>query len=136
MSSDHRNIRIALETAVNAMSPSLATVFENAEYTPIEGTPYQQVSILFADPSNVEYGSNHQELGYMQVKLMYPLLVGVANIEARTALLRTTFRRGASFSNGGIVTVVSKTPSISPGRRDGDRWAVPVIIRFYANIGL
>lgn len=128
------NIRAALETALNAMSPALATAWENMAYTPVAGTAYQQVHILFAAPDNLEFGSHHREVGYMQVKLMYPLQVGTATIAARAELIRTTFYRGASFTSSGVTVVIEKTPEVSPGSVEGDRWAVPVKVRFFANI--
>lgn len=129
------NIRAALETALNAITPSLATAWENAAFTPLlSSVPYQQVNILFAEPSNLEFGSRHIEQGYMQVRLMYPQDAGSKDAATRAELIRSTFYRGASFSNGGVTVIIEKTPEIATGSTDGDRWAVPVKIRFFANI--
>lgn len=127
-------VRAALETALNAMSPALSTAWENAAFVPVAGTPYQQVNILFATPDNLEFGSNHRELGYMQVRLNYPQGVGTATAAARAELIRTTFYRGASFTSGGVTVVIEKTPEVSPGSVEGDRFVIPVKVRFYANI--
>lgn len=127
-------IRAALETALNGMQPPLATAWENMGFNPTAGTAYQQVNLLLAEPENVEYGSHHRESGYMQVKLMYPLQVGTATVAARAELLRTTFYRGASFTNGGVTVIIERTPNVSGGMVEGDRYAVPVKIRFFANI--
>lgn len=128
------NIRAALETALNAMSPSLATAWENASFLPVAGTPYQQVNVLFASPDNTTFGSAHREVGFMQVKLMYPLQVGTSVVAARAELIRTAFKRGNSFTSGGVTVRIEKTPEVSPGSVDGDRWAVPVKVRFFASI--
>lgn len=128
------NIRSALETALAAISPALSTAWENAPFEATAGTAYQICNIIFAEPDNDEYGSRHRELGYMQVKLMYPLDVGTSAINTRAELLRTTFTRGNSFTSSGVVTMIQRTPEIRPGQVEGDRWAVAVIIRFYANI--
>ena len=127
-------IRAALETAVNAMTPALSTAFENAAFVPVAGTPYQQVNILFATPDNTEYGSHYRELGYMQIRLMYPQAVGTSVVAARAELIRSTFYRGATFVSSGVSVIVEKTPEVSPGSVDGDRWAVPVKVRFFANL--
>ncbi|PIP01782.1 MAG: hypothetical protein COX55_09025 [Zetaproteobacteria bacterium CG23_combo_of_CG06-09_8_20_14_all_54_7] len=127
-------IRAALETALNGMSPALATAWENAQFMPVAGTPYQQVHLLFATPSNREMGDRYQEIGYLQCKLMYPLAVGTATIAARAMLLRTTFKRGNTFVSGGITTTVTETPEIVPGRVEGDRYAVSVKIKFVAQV--
>mgnify|MGYP003334795421 CR=1 FL=1 len=128
------SIRAALETALNAMSPSLSTAWENVAFTPVAGTPYQIVNMLFAPPVNREIGSRHQEQGYMQVRLMYPVQVGTATAAARAELLRTTFKRGNTFSSGGITVTITDTPEIVPGAVEGDRYAMPVKIRFVSNV--
>lgn len=128
------SIRAALETALNGMSPALSTEWENVAFAPVAGTPYQIVNVLFAEPENVEYGARHREVGYMQVKLMYPLQTGTATAAARAQLLRTTFERGNTFTSGGVTVMISRTPEIQPGTTEGDRYAINVIIRFYANI--
>jgi hypothetical protein len=126
-------IKAALETALNSMT-ALATAWENTPYTPVTGTAYQQVNILFAEPDNIEFGSRHRELGYMQIKLMYPLLNGSVNAITRAELIRTTFFRGASFASGGVTVIIDRTPEISAGSVEGDRWAIPVKIRFFSNV--
>lgn len=128
-------IRAALEAAVAAMSPALQTAWENVPFTPPAGIAYQQVFVIFAEPSNREFGSRHQELGFMQVKLLYPLQVGTAGIAARAELLRDTFKRGNTFTKDGVTVMVASTPEITPGVPDGDRFAVSVKIPFIANIG-
>jgi hypothetical protein len=127
-------IRVALETALNGMSPALSTAWENASFAPVAGTPFQRVHILFAQPENREFGSRHRELGYMQVTLMYPLQVGTSLVNARAELIRSTFYRGAAFVNSGVTVTVSETAEVSPGGVDGDRYSVPVKIKFFSNI--
>lgn len=126
-------IKAALETALNGMT-ALSTVMENTAFAPVAGTPYQQVNILFAEPENVEYGRTHRELGYMQIKLMYPLQAGSVTAITRAELIRSTFYRGASFTASGVTVIIERTPEIGAGSVEGDRWAIPVKIRFFANI--
>jgi hypothetical protein len=45
-------VRAALETALNSISPAIDTAWENAPYTPVDGTPYQQATLLRAQPDN------------------------------------------------------------------------------------
>jgi hypothetical protein len=124
----------ALETALNGMSPALATGWPNAPFTPPAATvPYQKAAILFAEPENPTYGNTfHRERGIFQVTLMYPQQTGAAAALARAELIRATFYRGAKFTT----TTIERTPEILPGFADGDRWAVPVRIRFYSDIGV
>jgi hypothetical protein len=116
------------------MSPALATVWANTGYTPT-ADPYQEVAVLFADPDNLGYGSGpYREIGYMQIKLMYPLNAGAHVAGSRAELTRATFYRGASFASGGVTTIIESTPSIGGGYIEDSRWAVVVKIPFFANI--
>lgn len=127
-------IRNALYTALDAITPALETAWENVDFVP-SSNPYQRVNVLFADPNNLGYGSGpYREIGYMQVKLMYPQSEGALKAGARAELIRDTFYRGSSFTSDGVTTVIEKTPSISGGHIEDDRWAVIVKIPFFANI--
>lgn len=124
-------IRQALEVALNAITPAIATAFENANFKPpAESVPYQIVHVLFARPDNREIGRSHQELGYLQVKLMYPIRTGSLAAMTRAELLRTTFYRGSSFTSGGVVVNITDTPEITPGEIEESRYSVIVKIRF------
>lgn len=128
-------IRAALESALNAMSPAISTAWENMQFTPpAAGTAYQQAHILFARPNNIVIGTEHQELGFMQVKLMYPVQAGPAAAAARAELLRTTFARGNTLTSGSVKVIISDTPEVMPGQNEDGRYAVAVKIRFFANI--
>jgi hypothetical protein len=129
---------VALESALNGMSPSLQTAWQNVPFTPVAGTPYQRATLLFAEPDNLEKGAGFQEMGFLQVDLFYPQATEVSAIkyyganpaESRAEMLRTTFKRGATFS--GIQ--ISRTPEIKPAYNDGDRFVIPIRIRFHTYI--
>ena len=129
------SIRAALETALAAMSPTLDTAWENQAHTPpAASVAYQIINLLLAEPDNATYGSEHQELGYMQVRLMYPQQSGSGAAITRAELIRTTFYRGATFSSGGVNVIVQRTPEIMPGFVEDGRYQVVVKIRFFAHI--
>lgn len=128
------SIRAALEQRLAAMSPALATAYENAPFTPVNGTPFQRVWLLPATPDNQEFGPNYQEIGIMQIDLNYPLTVGPSAAAARAQLIRTQFSRGTSVTSGGVTTTMDRTPEIGPGFPDKDRYVLPVRIRFFSNI--
>lgn len=128
-------VRSALETALNAMTPALSTAWENGPFTPINGTAYQRVNLLTAEPENPSIGNTlYREIGILQITLMYPKDTGSGGANARAELIRTTFKRGNSFTKDGVKVIVERTPEVSPGRVDGDRWSVPVRVRWYANV--
>lgn len=126
-------IRTALETALNAMSPALATAWENVPYDPVNGTPYQRVTLLPAPPDNPERGTFTRDQGILQISLAYPLDAGPGVAEARAELIRDTFYRGASFTSGGVTVNIERTPEIAPAINEPDRRVVPVRVRYYAH---
>lgn len=128
------HVRAALETALATISPALATANENVAFTPTAGTAYQQVTLILADPDNAENNASYRLDGMLQVSLMYPQGVGAGPATARAELIRSTFRRGTTFSAGGITTMVFKTPEIMTGRNEGDRFHLPVRIPFTAQV--
>lgn len=129
------NIRRALQTALDGITPALTTVYENQAGTPpATGTAYQRAFLLFAEPDNATYGDTYQEQGILQVDLMYPEGTGPAAADARVELLRSTFNRGASFTFGGTTVTIQRTPEKMPARNEGGRYIQSVRIRFFAHI--
>ncbi len=129
-------IRIALEKALDAITPKLPTAFDNVTFSPPAATsPFQQATVLFAEPDNPSFGDSfHREKGIFQITLLYPLKKGTADATARAELLRSIFKRGTTLVEAGVYVTIERTPEISSGKPDGDRWAVPVKIRFFSNI--
>lgn len=128
-------IRKALEQRLAAMSPALATAYENAVFTPVQGTAYQRVNLLPATPDNSIQGSGgYFERGIFQVTLCYPIGVGPATIEDRAQLVRAQFKRGTTMVQGAVAVLVIDTPSVSPAFIDGDRYCIPVSVPFQAQV--
>lgn len=125
-------IRRALETAVAALSPALATQWENKAYAPVDGTPYQRVWFIWAEPLNDEFGKACVEQGVLDISLRYPTDAGPVTAEARAELIRESFPRGASFTSGGLTTTITRTAEIATGAIADGRYIVPVRIRFHA----
>lgn len=128
-------IRAALETRLSAMSPAIATAWEGVPYTPVTGTPYQQVNLLIADSENPTLGdAMYRQTGILQVMLAYPPGTGPKAAATRAELVRDWFPRGLGLSSGGQNVLIDRTPSIAPALIDGDRYRVPVSIYFTADI--
>lgn len=126
-------IRTALETALDAMSPALATAWQNVPYAPTNGTAYQRAFLLPAPPDNPERGTFTRDQGIFQISLAYPLDTGPGAAEARAELVRDTFYRGASFTSGGVTVNIERTPEIAQPIIEPDRYVVPVRVRYYAH---
>lgn len=126
-------VRALLETAVSGMSPALATAFENAPFTPVVGTPYQRVSLLLAEPAPVNAsGTLNREQGILQINLAYPLGGGPGPAQARAELIRQTFYRGRTLTDGEINVTIDRMPEIAPALVEDDRFVIPVRARFYS----
>lgn len=127
--------RAALETALAAMSPALATAYENVPYTPVAGVAYQRVHVLLAEPAMLEQSQRlHREQGFMQVTLCYPLGTGPAAALTRAELIRSTFYAGRNFTASGVTVTIDGTPEIAPSTVEDDRFVTPVRVRFYAHV--
>lgn len=127
--------RQALEVGLFGITPALATAWENQPHTPTTGTPYQRVTLVPSMPDNSTFGDDHyQERGLMFIELHYPINNGSVAAATRAELIRTTFKRGASFANGGVTVIIEKTPEIGQGMVDGAFWVLPVRIRYSAEV--
>lgn len=123
-------IRQALETALLTISPSIDTVFENVEFTPVVGTGYQRVFFLFTKPDNAYTGRRFNQRGYMQVVLNYPELVGSSDVQTRAEAIRSKFKSGLKFSTVSI----DGTPDIGQGTNQDGRYIVPVFVNFFQHV--
>jgi hypothetical protein len=127
-------VRQALELAVKDM-PTLATVWENLDYTPVVGTPYQRVNILFAEPANTEISASYQERGILQLSLFFPAKAGPVPATIRADLIRSTFYRGRSLDPvDGVTVTIDRTPEIAPAQNVEGWFFLPVRIRFTAPV--
>lgn len=115
-----------LEVKLAEISPSIATVSPNSEYTPVPGTPYQIVDFLFTRPSNDYVHRGYNQRGYMQITLAYPELGGALNIRTRVQAIRDKFKSGDIFSG----VKIESTPEAGAARNEGDRYVVPVFVYF------
>lgn len=122
------NIRSALESAVDGMLPAIQTAHEGESFAPSIGTPYAEIFLMVATPSNPTMGDGfYQEIGVLQVTLHYPAGEGTAAAMTRAQAIRDLFRRGATFSYGGTIVQIDKTPAI--GVAEGDESFIAVVVR-------
>lgn len=128
-------VRAALEGALSQVTPAIATAWENVNYTPVDGTPFQRVTLIPAAPLNDEISRSYVERGTMQVTLAYPAGAGPADATARAQQIRSAFYRGRSIPAGALTVTIERTPEIGIGSIDPNgRWAVPVRVRYTAPV--
>lgn len=128
-------IRAALEQGLAAISPSLETAYENTQYAPTAGTPYQRVALLRNEPDNRVHGAAmFFEVGILHVLLCYPPGTGPAAAEARAEAVRAAFKRGVRFEQSGVIVLITDTPKVSGGYQDEGRYCIPIHIKWQAQI--
>lgn len=126
-------IRAALETALSALTPALASAWENTVFTPVSGTAYQRVTLVMATPDDGEIGGPHIEMGFLQVDLCYPQGRGAAEAAARADLIKSSFRKGTSLTASGVTVLIAATPNVLAPALEGERFVLPVRIPFRAS---
>ncbi len=128
-------IASALEVRLAALQPPISTSYENVNFNPVAGVAYQVATVMFAEPENPTLGDDfYRQRGYLQVQLRYPSNTGKAAAFQRAGLIQSWFKRGLSLEADSVTTIIEKTPEVSNGANDSDRYIVNVYIRFYANI--
>jgi len=129
------NIRTALYNSLKGVPSSLPTSWENVRFTP-PGGAYQIVNVLFADPKDIGIGNDgyHMNLGYMQVRLMYPIGSGSFEASNMAESIRSAFKRGSSHVYGGATITISETPSVYGGQIDNGMFSLMVDVPFFSNV--
>ena len=128
-------IRAALEKRLALLMPSMATAYENVAFIPAVGVPYQAATLMPATPDNSIMGSTqYLAIGLFQISLFYPVGTGAGATQERAELLKMHFKRGSTFIELGVSVLVTHTPAIATAMTDGDRFHVPITVRWQAFI--
>ena len=128
-------IRAALENKLALLTPGFATAYENNPFTPVNGTPYQRVNLIPANPDNSMAGSKtYLEIGIFQVMLCYPIRYGTVAASTQAEAVRTHFKRGTSLVESGLTVLVTQTPRVSPAMVEGDRYCIAVSVTYQTQI--
>lgn len=127
-------ISVALEGQLRLLSNLLPTQVENVVFNTPQGA-YQRLNYIPAPPENPAIGGHFKrEVGYFQVTLLYPLNQGTQAVRAEAERIRSWFPRGSSYQSGGVTVTIDRDGAIGPGVVGGDRYIVPISIRYFANI--
>lgn len=128
-------ISAAFEKKLATIASNLSTAFENVAFTPVEGTPYQRVRILPAQPENPTLGDGYyREVGFFEIILFYPLNKGRGAAQAKAEAIKSHFYRGLSMTEGGLVVKVMRTPIIGSAIQDDKNYVLPISINYFAEI--
>ena len=111
------------------------TAYPNASYQVVSGVPYQRIHLVTFKPDEpTQGGGYYREHGVFQVTLVYPVGVGVGAIHARAELIRSYFKKGSTFANAGVTTVIEDTPELGYLQGSTDNISLPVKIGYRADI--
>jgi len=125
-------IRAALESHLIDLDPAFSTAFENTNFRPKTGVPYQIPYLIMGDPQSKILGDGYyREVGIFQVTIRYPLGNGSADASNKAEAIRKAFMRGTVISKNGIDVVITTVPSISL-RTEPDSFTAIVKVTFYS----
>lgn len=127
-------VRRALEKQLKLIDPTFPTAYENVSFTTPSG-PYQRCKLVPGAPENPSIGDDYyREVGQFIVFLCYPVNTGTADVLTKASNIRDHFQRGSTYSESGIQVRIEYTPQIAGGINVDDRYIVPVIIEYFADI--
>lgn len=126
-------IRRALEKRLAALTPAIATSYENVAFQTISGVPYQRANLLPAAPDDsIAGGFSYFERGIFQILLCYPYSTGPAAVEAQAHLTRVWFKSGTTLLESGVLVQLIGAPKPGPAYVEGDRFCTPISVRYQA----
>lgn len=135
MSNELLNISKAFNTRLKALDTNFPTAYENDKFKPTKGVAYQRIKLAPSPVSNPTLGDQfYREEGQFQIFLCYPIDTGTGEVMQKAHAIRADFSRGTTLVYGGTEVIVKRTPQISQGFTSVDRYVVPVIIEYFANI--
>ena len=125
------NTRLAFEEAINAISPTIATAYENVSFTPSSGVAYQELYDIPASNDHLFTNSSEFEgLGIFQITLKYPSGKGTKDVSNRAELYVSSFPVGRKLTKNGDIITVLQTPKVNNLGVDGDRVIVAGSINY------
>ena len=125
------NTRLAFEEAINAISPTIATAYENVSFTPSSGVPYQELYDIPASNDQLfTISAEFEGLGIFQITLKYPSGKGTKDVSNRAELYVSSFPVGTVLTKGTTKVHIIQTPKVNILGVDGDRYVVAVSINY------
>ena len=124
-------IRAALDTHLAAMPDVPPIAWEGEDYTPVAGTTYAKVDLLPRTPGNPTLTEQLQDNGGIyQIGLYFPRGTETGTMDALAGAVQSHFAASTSLTTGIIGVRIEGTPAIAAGLPTGDRWLVPVSVRY------
>ena len=120
-------IQAALESRLYGISPAISTAWQNVEFAPFIGTPWQQVTLLVNTPVDHAVTLDvTEQRGLLQITLYYPGGVGTATALARANAVATRFAPPQTLTSGGTTVEILSTPQVGSGLALDGWWVIPI----------
>jgi hypothetical protein len=134
----HRVTKLAIASTVGGTGGVVTAnliAWENVAFIPVAGVPSQRVQIVPSAPQNPSFGGGlTRELGFLQITLYYPVQFGTFDIMTRAELIKSTFKRGSTFSFGGLTVNISSTGSIMSAAPEDEYFIVGVRMPYWCDV--
>ena len=129
----HRKISAALSSRLNSLADAPPIAFENAKYTPVEGTTWLRESYLPATSSTVgmEPTGSTDFTGVYQVSIYAPLDQSKFKSHALIDSITAHFARGTMLVFEGQDVVVEQV-DVAQGLASGGWWLMPISVNWRA----
>lgn len=125
-----KEIKVALDKAIGLLSGDIQTEYENIDFTPTAGTPYQQLHFLPAVNASIEItGSGAIYRGIYQITLKYPVNKGVNPALDKVESIVKAFPKSRPLTEG-TTKVICELPVYRKLGVDGDRYIYAVSIEY------
>lgn len=129
-----QDLKKALNTRLASLSPSIQTEWQNTQFKPTEGVPWQRATVRH-DPNTslgITEGSGRRWTGEFYIVLFYPRNKGSGAADARAQAILNHFYRGLNLVTSSM-TVVCLEGNVMTGVDEPTWFRLPVRIPFFAN---
>jgi hypothetical protein len=130
-------IRQACESHLKALAPEFPTAWPNVNFNPPDG-PFQAPFILYAEPDDRGFRDSAAiQRGIFIITLLYPTNQGPFAAQSKAEDVADHFKRGTSVAiagEGSHSVIFDRTPEITSGDVEENRFVVRVKCRFYSQL--
>lgn len=126
-----QKIRGALDTHLSTAPDLPPVAFENSNFEPVPGQTYAEAYLMPRNPANPTLGLQMQDLGGVyQISLYFPRGADTGEMDNLAGALQNHFYAGLILHAATMRVLIERTPAIAAGMPSGDRWLVPVSVRY------
>lgn len=123
-----------LATWAAARSTPLSVAYENAPFTPTQGTTYLRASLLPADTSSADLAGAHRAYrGVFQVSVVAPINTGPGAAAGIADELIALFVHNARLTSGAVTVQQVSPASAAAALQEDNAYVIPVSFAYRAD---